>query len=378
MFEHLDVISPQFVTALWFVSGIAILLALRALHNAHHRRFLRFTGLSLVCLLAIGLAAADTVNAHFAYLPTAGDVRAALNGDRQWLDVRQLPKVASTPHPEVAKTGATVRVHLPADPADGFDTTLAIAYLPPQYFSEPAARFPVIYLFHGSPGRPADWFHGGEAAEVGRRLAATGMPTILLAPQLSRSWTDDPECLNGAKEKVESHLLNQVIPTVDRTFRTEADRTGRIFAGMSAGGFCALNLGLRNQTVTATIIDMSGDTEPTYDGGVTKLFSGQPAARRQLVAANTPSLYAGHLPPTTAMRVWLDTGTGDKTIEDQMAAIAPVLRSRGLDVQWRVRSGGHTFYVWTAALQEAAPWAIGGTPGKPTHNPSHPGPLPKP
>ena len=136
---------------------------------------------------------------------------------------------------------------LPADPAHGFGVTDNVAYLPPQYFTDPNARFPVVYLFHGSPGRPADWFHGGRAAQEGHAVAAAGHPAIVFAAQMSRSWTDDPECVDGVHELVESHLLAQVIPTVDSHLRTLADRD-RVFAGMSAGGYCALNLGLAPAT----------------------------------------------------------------------------------------------------------------------------------
>ncbi len=83
----------------------------------------------------------------------------------------------------------------------------------------------------------------------GQTVAAAGRAVRhLVAPQLSRYWTDDPECVDGAHEKVETHLFHDVIPTSTRPFAPRADRQGRIFAGMSAGGYCALNLGLRHPT----------------------------------------------------------------------------------------------------------------------------------
>ncbi|MCU1658157.1 MAG: esterase [Pseudonocardiales bacterium] len=373
MLDHVAVVSVQFVAVLWAVAGIAVVLAVSALRKAHRRRFARLASVSLVSLLTIALATADTVNAHFAFLPTVGDVRAALTGDRQWLRVEQLGRLPTRQKERAVRAGATVRMHVPADAANGFGVTTVITYLPPQYFTEPASRFPVAYLFHGSPGRPADWFHGGEAASVGLRSARAGHPVILVAPQLSRSWTDDPECLDGAKERVESHLFGAVIPSVDRTFRTRPNRTSRIFAGMSAGGYCALNLGLRHRDVAATILDLSGFTEPTHTGGVARLLGARGATDE--IAANTPAHYVTSLPRNPATRVWLDAGSSDRKIVDEMASLAPALRARGMEVQWRERSGGHTFWVWTAALQESLPWAMSGAPGRPTHNPSRAGPA---
>ena len=78
----------------------------------------------------------------------------------------------------------------------------------------------MVYLFHGSPGVAKDWFRGGEAAQIGLPLARAGHPVIMVAPRMSKGWLDDPECVDGMHEKVETHLLRDVIPTVDRHLRT--------------------------------------------------------------------------------------------------------------------------------------------------------------
>jgi enterochelin esterase-like enzyme len=232
----------------------------------------------------------------------------------------------------------------------------------------------VVYLLHGSPGRPQDWFHGGNASRFGEQLARTGHPTILVAPQLSRSWTDDPECVDGRSERVESHFIDHVIPTIDTQLRTIPQRESRVFAGMSAGGYCALNLGLRHRNLVATIVDLSGYTVPTHDHGAASLFGRSNPLAAQLVAANSPALYVADLPNGPACRIWLDTGLADHTIERQMAAVAPQLRRHGMDVAWRVRHGGHDYRVWNAALSESLPWALGAPPGHDKGNPSRPGP----
>ena len=381
MLSHLDVISTQFVVVLWLLAAVLVLWLVRGLfrRQAVRRRLLRAGVLGLTALVALSIASADTVNAHYAYLPTVGDVTAAIGGDRQWIELSSLDTSTTLDHlpthraRHAQNSGVIVRMRLPADPANGFAHSIAVAYLPKQYFTEPTRHFPVVYLMHGSPGRAADWFHAGEAARVGRQLADAGEPAILVAPQMSSSWLDDSECVDGVKLKVESHLFHDVIPTIDARLRTVADRSGRIFAGMSAGGYCALNLGLRHRDAVGTIVDMSGYTEPTHTGGMAALFGHSPAAGIT-AAANTPRLYAPGLSRAPDTRVWLDTGSSDHTVMRQMTSLASVLTSRGFDVQWRVRSGGHTYWVWTAALQEALPWAVGGTPGRAAHDASHPGP----
>ena len=368
-----DVICAQFLFFMWGVAAVAAAVTLFALYR--HRGIARTLLHGTTTVLAVTVAAAATVNAHYAYLPTTGDVVDALTSNRQWISFTALQHLSPAGLQQAQQRGLIVREPLAPDPADGFAGTDSVIYLPRQYFLDPAERFPVVYLFHGSPGEPADWMHAGRAQQAGAAVAALDRPVIMVAPRMSRAWTDDPECVNGVREKVESHLLTRVIPTTDATLRTMPDRSGRIFAGMSAGGYCALNLGLRHRNLVATIIDMSGDTAPTHTGGAATLFGKHNPNGPALVAANSPQHYASTLNPADPPEhIWLDSGTHDTAIVHQMTTLAAALRTRSsIDVTWRVRPGGHTYWVWRAALTEALPWALGLPPGHP-HLHSHPGP----
>jgi len=137
--------------------------------------------------------------------------------------------------------------------------------------------------------------------------------------------------------------------------RTIASRDGRIFAGMSAGGYCALNLGLRNRDVVSTVLNLSGLAEPTHAGGLSALFGHSGSAQ---VRHNSPAVYAASLPRNPYTRVWLDCGSSDRQVRAQMQSLAPVLRERGMVVEERIRPGQHTFSVWRAALRESLAWAL--------------------
>ena len=241
------------------------------------------------------------------------------------------------------------------DRGSGFGRSQAWVWLPPQYFNEPTRNLPVVYLFHGSPGVQKDWFHGGRADRIGRRLAAEGLPVIEVAPAMSRGWLDDSECVDGIHERVETHLVRDVIPTVDAALRTIANRQGRIFAGMSAGGYCALNLGLRHRDLTATILDLSGLTEPTHSGGLGQLFGSSAA---NLSRQNNPALYTRTLSAEPSMQLWLDAGRSDHQVLGQLSRLAIQLRAAHQSVQLRTRPGGHTYGVWRPALADSLRWAL--------------------
>jgi enterochelin esterase-like enzyme len=347
--SELTVVSPGFIGTLVLLAGIVWWNALRRKRRLDRPRWATVSLALTAGLLSLSVVA-SAVNAYFSYLPKMRDVFDVVVATNPPDATKALYTEAGQLHPR----GQIVRLRVP-DNGSGFGATGALVWLPPQYFTEPTARFKVVYLFHGSPGVPKDWYRGGEADRIGLSLAREGMPAILVAPRLSKNWLDDPECVDGVHEKVESHVLLDVIPTVDTMLRTMASRDGRIFAGMSAGGYCALNLGLRNRDVVATVLNLSGLAVPTHAGGLSALFgrSGSAQARN-----NSPAVYAASLPRDPFTRVWLDSGSSDRQVRAQMQSLAPVLRARGMVVEERIRPGQHTFSVWRAALRESLAWAL--------------------
>lgn len=355
MIGNISVVSWQFVVGL----ALTALLSWGVWRFCHRRRYRSIAYVVLaVAVLLSSASAATAVNRHFSYLPRFRDVVSVVDGERNWTDYTDIihlpPAQAASRYPD------GVVVHFPvADRGSGFGSTRALVYLPPQYFTQPHRRFPVVYLFHGSPGVPGDWFRGGEAAPVGQRLASLGYPLILVSPRMSTGWLDDPECVDGVKEKVETHFVRDVVPAVDSTLRTVPVREARAVAGMSAGGYCALNLGLRHRELVSTIVDMSGYTEPTHADGLAPIFGTGPAAD-DLVRANSPAEYAPTLSATPATRIWMDCGTGDRQVLGEMRDLAPTLRARGISVRLTTRPGGHTFHVWRPALADSMKWAAPG------------------
>jgi enterochelin esterase-like enzyme len=347
--NELTVVSPGFIGTLVLLAAVVWWIAFRRKWRRDRVRWQTVLLAVTAGFLSLTVVASG-VNAYFSYLPKVRDVLDVIVADNPPDATRALYSETGQSRPR----GQIVRLRV-SDNGSGFGTSDALVWLPPQYFTQPTARFKVVYLFHGSPGVPKDWYRGGEADRIGLSLAREGMPAILVAPRMSRSWLDDPECVDGVHEKVESHVLRDVIPSVDRMLRTIPNRDGRIFAGMSAGGYCALNLGLRHREVVSTVLNLSGLAEPTHAGGLAALFGHSGSAQ---VRDNSPAVYAASLPRSPYTRVWLDCGSSDHQVRGQMQSLAPVLRARGMVVEEKVRPGQHTFSVWRAALRESLSWAL--------------------
>lgn len=381
----LSVIGPGFIATI--VVSCVLLWLLTVVARRRRRRVLTVAAGLFATLMTLATAA-DAANVYFEYMPRVGDVI----GTGSWptapataVDHEPVRRTAHRVHRAVAvapvtaqpvgsaaavgSVGATalpvspppyprgVVVPLPvAGTVSGLHLGNALVYLPPQYFSQPQRRFPAVYLLHGSPGVPVDWLRGGGAADAGAAVAGVGSPTIIVMPQVSRWWLDDSECVNGQRETIETYLLSDVVPTVDARVRTLPRRELRAVAGMSAGGYCALNLGLRHREAFSLILDMSGLTRPTRHGGMKALF-GRRGDLAAVVAENSPAEYAAGLAPQPSTAVWLDSGSSDGEVLPGLRSMAATLTARGIPATLHLRPGSHTFHVWRPALRDTLIWA---------------------
>ena len=133
-------------------------------------------------------------------------------------------------------------------------------YLPPGFTT--GRRYPVVYLLHGMPGSPMEYAHGLGLLDWADSQIEAGKlePFIAVVPsaaqRTSAEWA-------GVWE---DYLVRGVVPWVDAHLPTIASPAGRVLAGLSAGGFGAIDIGLRNPGVFGRIASWSGYFHPLRDG----------------------------------------------------------------------------------------------------------------
>jgi enterochelin esterase family protein len=118
-------------------------------------------------------------------------------------------------------------------------------YLPPDYDSDPARRYPVLYLNHGGGENETHWTAKGFAHRILDNLIADGKarPMIIVMPNTSGLVSGTPP-KPGEDDACTREYLQVILPLVDGRYRTRPDRTSRAVAGLSMGGFVVLNTGL--------------------------------------------------------------------------------------------------------------------------------------
>ncbi len=127
-------------------------------------------------------------------------------------------------------------------------------YLPPGY-GEGRQRYPVVYWLHGRGGTENS---SPVMAQILDQSIATGTvpPTILVfangGAQSLYSDSFDGQYLS------ETTIIRELIPHVDKTYRTVARREGRSLQGMSMGGAGAMKLGLKFPDIFGSVAAFAG------------------------------------------------------------------------------------------------------------------------
>lgn len=368
----------------WLAAAVltagALLIAAWIVLAVRRRRAGRRWSRPLLSRLALGTATASlvvvgallAVNSYVGYVPTTAALGNLLTGrplesagtvpDRPARPAAAGPKLlAAAPTAPVATTGSQiVRLRIGAA-ALGVPPSPAYVYLPPGY-TDPAnarVRYPVIYLMHGYPGGATDWLVAGQAQQVTDLVRRDGLigPMIMVFPTANAGWLTDSECLNaaGRGQQLETYLTRVVVSTVDATFRTIAARDGRAIGGMSSGGYCALNLGLRNLRTYAVIMASMPYGDPGR-GPLTRFLGGD----LTLFRANSPSWYVSRMRFPQRTAVFLDAGTDDRATLGTAQSMARELAGRGQYVALRLAPGlGHTWREARAELPYSLIFAAG-------------------
>jgi enterochelin esterase family protein len=146
-------------------------------------------------------------------------------------------------NPGTVPHGRVELMYVPSKTALPGQTREVRVYTPPGYDKDPARKYPVTYLLHGSNDTAAGWTDVGRANFILDNLIAQkkAVPMLIVMPFGHALPFGGP----GDNTKVfEKHLLEDVIPAVDSAFRTVAGRENRAIVGLSMGGGQALTIGL--------------------------------------------------------------------------------------------------------------------------------------
>jgi enterochelin esterase-like enzyme len=244
----------------------------------------------------------------------------------------------------VSAPGTTERLLIPS-PALGGRKQEAYVYLPSGYGQHPRRRYPVLYLLHGFPGRPLAFVETVQMGIVDDALTAKrrAQPLILVMPFGSTSTFTDEEWVDGVRagNGWGSFVARDLVRAVDARYRTIASARGRAIAGLSEGGYGAIDIALRHPQEFSVVESWSGYERPD------KIRSVFGSSLRAL-AANDPRLLLPRAAPVLRTRdtyFWFYSGSTDP-LRRQNAAFARELTRVRVTHRYFEVYGGHNWALW--------------------------------
>ncbi|WP_322071779.1 alpha/beta hydrolase [Paraburkholderia bannensis] len=224
-----------------------------------------------------------------------------------------------------------------------FDATVV---LPDDYArSSSAARYPVIYVLHGSGGNYADWTSNTQIGKLADRYHV-----MLVMPDGGHeSWYIDSPF--DTASRYETYVGTEVVSYIDAHFRTLATRQARAITGLSMGGFGALRIALDHPEAFGAAGSISGAVDPRNcedEPGIDRIF-GNPARHadfwtRNAIVEGANSFEQAHIALT------IDCGVSDSFVQSNRT-LHEKLIALGVPHDYAERPGGHTWSYWSNSIR---------------------------
>lgn len=217
-------------------------------------------------------------------------------------------------------------------------------YTPPDYDSNPKARYPVLYLQHGSGESERGWTAQGRANFILDNLIAEKKARPMILVMENGMIASKPGAAAGPggrrNEAFAEVVIHDLIPFIDSTYRTLPDRMNRAIAGLSMGAGQALQIGLSNLDKFAYIGAFSGggirnfDLKTSYNG----VFR-DPAAFNKLVPV-----------------LWFGAGSAEAARMTAAKDAVAAMNQAGIKAIWFESPGtSHEWQTWRRSLHDFAP-----------------------
>jgi enterochelin esterase-like enzyme len=265
-----------------------------------------------------------------------------------------------------------------------------LVYTPPGYEAS-TARYPVLYLFHGGGGDEEAWSDMGSTNVIMDNLIAQGRAKPMIVVMPNANWTEPavldkggprpPTPARGAGgqaapgaapaaggqrasaaargaagqaaagaapagqnyDRAEKEIVNDIIPFVEKHYRTLTGRENRAITGLSMGGGISINVGLKRLDVFATVGEFSSG-----------MFGGVGGYAPFDIDAISPGFYKDPAATNKKLRLlYFSCGNEDPRMPFQTKVVEE-MRSHKIALTFKGYPGAHQWRVWRDSLADMA------------------------
>lgn len=202
-------------------------------------------------------------------------------------------------------------------------------YLPPCYYHNVTERYSVLYLLHGQANSEFEWI------QLGINTAADEMISAGIVKPFIMVFPFDYSHLQPDQYAFADVFIGNLMPEVDRLYRTLDDGNHRAIGGISRGGAWAFHLGVNYPQLFASV----GGHSPSIF-----FADGKDLPKKML------SVPTNELP-----RLWIDIGESDPGLP-LMRNFHNLLTENGIEHSWNLNKGYHEEKYWQTHSREYLLW----------------------
>lgn len=133
---------------------------------------------------------------------------------------------------------------------------LKAAVTTPSTYQKGTEQYPVLYLLHGGSGAFSDWHTKVTEPGLLERMAEKHEVIIVTPGVGPSSYYFDSPMMDSVR--YETYIISELIPHIDKTFRTLDQKESRAITGLSMGGHGAMMLSAKHPELFIAAGSMSG------------------------------------------------------------------------------------------------------------------------
>jgi len=222
-------------------------------------------------------------------------------------------------------------------------------YVPAEYEQNPTKQYPVLYLLHGWGEDENGWSNQGHLGNIMDGLIASGKAVPMIVVMDCGDIKTNSDVRHASINDVTQIYIKDLMPFIEKTFRTKNDRQFRAMAGLSRGGMQTTMTVFPNMDKFAWIGTFSGffmgmrrpgdNTQPDMKAMVETAFNG---VFKDADAFNKQMKL-----------LFISTGTEERTPKEAVDA----LKDHGIKniVYHESQGTAHEWLTWRRALNDFAP-----------------------
>jgi enterochelin esterase-like enzyme len=219
-------------------------------------------------------------------------------------------------------------------------TERIVLYLPPGY-EKSSARYPALYLVHGSGDTPDSWTNAGRANLILDNLIADGKarPMVIVMPAgHAVPFSAGRGGPVNNNELFEQYLTKEAIPAIEAKYRVAPGARNRALAGLSMGGGHTIYTGFGHPELFSALGIFSPGLPRDFDAKFKSVLA-DPRAFNAKVGL-----------------VWISCGDNDTTVQyPRIKTWAESLDKAGIHESFHTYQGAHTWPVWRMSLADFVP-----------------------